>query len=286
MGPCCNSFEAISIASVSFLALPVATTITPRFWFGMMQALLPALCMNIAIVGMNQVYDIAIDAVNKPYLPLASGEFSKETGVAISLGFAALGTILGILSGSQGLLATLLISLLLGFIYSVDLPFLRWKQYPMLAASCILSVRAVLVQLGFYHHMKVAVLGGTMDMTLPLVFGTAFMCFFSIVIALFKDMPDVEGDRLHRIFSMSVRLGVNKVFWICVSMLLSAYAGAIVVGATATTYVWSKAIVIVGHIILASLLISRAREVDLSRKEEITSYYMFIWKVCPAVMIS
>lgn len=47
----------------------------------------------------------------------------------------------------------ILSSQMLGFLYSADLPWLRWKRSPVLAAACILAVRAVLVQLGFYYHM-------------------------------------------------------------------------------------------------------------------------------------
>lgn len=38
----------------------------------------------------------------------------------------------------------------------LQLPFLRWKKYPILAAGCIFVVRAVLVQIGFYLHMQVS----------------------------------------------------------------------------------------------------------------------------------
>ena len=53
----------------------------------------------------------------------------------------ALALALGVLSGSGPLLATLIGSLVLGIAYSTDVPFLRWKQYPLLAAGCILAVR-------------------------------------------------------------------------------------------------------------------------------------------------
>lgn len=45
---------------------------------GLIQALVPALLMNIAIVGLNQLTDVEIDRVNKPYLPLASGELTMQ----------------------------------------------------------------------------------------------------------------------------------------------------------------------------------------------------------------
>ncbi len=37
----------------------------------------------------------------------------------------------------------------------LQLPFLRWKRSAVAAASCILVVRAIVVQLGFYLHMQV-----------------------------------------------------------------------------------------------------------------------------------
>ena len=46
----------------------------------LLQALGPALLMNICIVGLNQLYDVEIDRVNKPYLPLASGKLSEQQG--------------------------------------------------------------------------------------------------------------------------------------------------------------------------------------------------------------
>ena len=44
-------------------------------------------------------------------------------------------------------------SLLLGLFYSADVPLLRWKRSPFLAAACIFGVRALAVQFGFYFHM-------------------------------------------------------------------------------------------------------------------------------------
>lgn len=51
-----------------------------------------------------------------------------------------------------------------------------------------------MVQLGFYFHMQQALGGSRIALTWPLVFAVCFMLVFSIVIALFKDIPDVKGD--------------------------------------------------------------------------------------------
>lgn len=72
---------------------------------------------------------------------------------------------------------------------------------PLFAPSAACPTRrAVLVQLGFYLHMRhtlgaLRTAGGLAGaISRPVAFATAFMLAFSIVIALFKDIPDVAGD--------------------------------------------------------------------------------------------
>lgn len=269
---------AISITSVSLLAVNAQADVSGRMVAGLVQALFPALLMNIYIVGLNQLFDIDIDRVNKPYLPLASGDFSVPTGIAIVTVSAVLSLSLGLMSGSAPLLATLLVSMLLGTAYSIDLPFLRWKRFPVLAASCILAVRAVLVQMGFYTHMQLSVLQQPLLLSQPLVFATAFMCIFSIVIALFKDIPDVAGDRVFGIRSLSVRVGQKKVYWFCVSILLASYAAATAVSFSSTV-MWSKVLSVATHAAAAFALWRVASSADLSKQDDLTSVYMFVWKL-------
>ena len=79
--------------------------------------------------------------VNKPYLPLASGEFSMAVATALVVIAGLTSLLIGAAARSPPLLATLCGSLALGIAYSTDLPFLRWKQHPLAAAACILAVR-------------------------------------------------------------------------------------------------------------------------------------------------
>ncbi|XP_060969010.1 receptor-like protein 48 [Cannabis sativa] len=58
---------------------------SPLFFAGMLEAVVAALLINIYIVCLYQLYDIDIDKVNKPYLPLASPEYSIQTGVTSRL---------------------------------------------------------------------------------------------------------------------------------------------------------------------------------------------------------
>ena len=61
----------------------------PALMLAMVVALIPSLCANVYIVGLNQLTDIAIDRINKPQLPLASGAFSVATGRWIEIGRAS-----------------------------------------------------------------------------------------------------------------------------------------------------------------------------------------------------
>ena len=42
-----------------------------------MAGVVALLCANAFIVGINQIYDVKIDEVNKPYVPIAAGEMSQ-----------------------------------------------------------------------------------------------------------------------------------------------------------------------------------------------------------------
>ncbi|XP_021724962.1 homogentisate phytyltransferase 1, chloroplastic-like [Chenopodium quinoa] len=269
---------ALSIVSVSLLAVQKLSDFSPMFFTGMLEAIIAALFMNIYIVGLNQISDIEIDKVNKPYLPLASGEYSTGTGIFIVTSFAILSFWLWSVVGSWPLFWALSVSFVLGTAYSINLPMLRWKRSAVVAAMCILVVRAIIVQIAFFLHMQTHVFGRPAIFSRPLIFATAFMSFFSVVIALFKDIPDMEGDRIFGIRSFTVRLGQKRVFWICISLLQIAYAVAILVGAS-SSFLWSKLITVVGHGILAAMLWRSANSTDLSSKVAITSFYMFIWKL-------
>ncbi|KAK9274853.1 hypothetical protein L1049_022107 [Liquidambar formosana] len=234
---------ALSIVSVSLLAVEKMSDFSPLFFTGVLEAIVAALLMNIYIVGLNQLSDIDIDKVNKPYLPLASGEYSVRTGVMIVTSFSIMSFCLGWIVGSWPLFWALFISFILGTAYSINLPLLRWKRFALIAAMCILAVRAVIVQLAFFLHMQTHVYGRPAVFSRPLIFATAFMSFFSVVIALFKDIPDIEGDKIFGIRSFTVRLGQKRVFWCCISLLELAYGVAILVGATSSC-LWSKFITV------------------------------------------
>ena len=241
------------------------------------QAVLAAVLMNVSIVGINQVYDKKLDRVNKPYLPMASGAFSTDTALTVIAVRTTLSFVIGVWSGSSALMWALVISLVLGIVYSVDYPGLRWKRSPVLAASCVLFVRAIIVQLGFFAH---ALGRGLTDFNFPINLWCAicFMTVYGVVIALFKDLPDVEGDLKQNVRTLSVRLGPTFVFNLCLGLLSMAYATAVVMGFTHSSNPVSLVVGVIHSVVIVTLL-AASRRVNISSSTSLYDFYIrFIWK--------
>jgi homogentisate phytyltransferase/homogentisate geranylgeranyltransferase len=265
----------ISVCSMTFLATSKIHFLHVLNLLG--QAVVPAILMNVAIVGLNQVYDKKIDIVNKPYLPMASGEFSSNTGLLlISLSVAGAFIWATTTSQSVALMLTLLVSLLLGILYSVDTKLLRWKRFPLLAAGCILLVRALTVHIGFFMHASRSSLSAVFPSSLANVL--VIMSLYSMVIAVFKDLPDTSGDSIYGIKTIGVRFGVKSSFWFCVGLLLFAQIWGVVTGIYCITPARSF-VVVAGHILGILVLLANAWQVDKLSSASLHAYYMIIWKL-------
>ena len=83
--------------------------------------------------------------------------------------------------------------LFLGGIYSV--PPIRTKKNPLLAGLTIATVRGFLLNFGVYYAVKDAV-GAAFSWSPKVSFVARFMTIFATVIAVTKDLPDIEGDKV------------------------------------------------------------------------------------------
>jgi homogentisate phytyltransferase / homogentisate geranylgeranyltransferase len=229
---------------------------------------------NVYIVGLNQLYDIDIDRVNKPDLPLASGELSITqakwivgiTGILSIAISACLGT---------WLLATVIVSLAIGTAYS--LPPIRFKQYPLLAAICILTVRGCIVNLGLFLHFDRILTGS--DIIPPSIWVlTLFILVFTVAIAIFKDVPDIDGDRQYQIQTFTIVLGKSNIFNLTRSAITIAYLLTICAGIWISPSI-NTWFLIISHFGLLGLLWWRSQNIDLEQKESIANFYQFIWKL-------
>ena len=127
--------------------------------FHLFWTLVAGLSVNLFIVGINQLTDVEIDRVNKPFLPIAAGELSRDAALKIVIASAALPVVLALTQGPLEL-AAVLAALAVGTAYSV--PPVRLKRHPLVASLCVSGVRSAIVNLGVAAHFTAA-LGGSAD---------------------------------------------------------------------------------------------------------------------------
>lgn len=234
-------------------------------------AWIACLCGNVYIVGLNQLTDVAIDRINKPHLPLASGEFSRSQGQGIVsfTGITALAIALFALPQSPWLLATVAVSLAIGTAYS--LPPFRLKRFPFWASVCIFTVRGVIVNLGLFWHFA-----GKLALPPSLIALTLFVLVFTFAIAIFKDIPDMEGDRQYNISTFTLRLGARRIFNLARWVITACYGGMAIAASTILTP-GKLPLLLLSQFIPLGVFWLISQRVNLKQRRSITLFYQFIW---------
>eukprot|EP00262_Sarcandra_glabra_P011453 TRINITY_DN2744_c0_g1_i1.p1 TRINITY_DN2744_c0_g1~~TRINITY_DN2744_c0_g1_i1.p1 ORF type:complete len:354 (-),score=49.17 TRINITY_DN2744_c0_g1_i1:71-1132(-) len=215
--------------------------------------------------------------VNKPYLPIAAGDLTVQSAWFLVLSFAATGLLIVGLNFGSFITSLYILGLFLGTIYSVP-PF-RLKRFPVAAFLIIGTVRGFLLNFGVYHATRAA-LGLTFAWSSPVAFITAFVTLFALVIAITKDLPDVEGDRKFQISTLATKLGVRNIAFLGSGLLLANYLGAIL-AAVYMPQAFRRNLLIPAHTILAFGLIFQAWALEQANytKEAISGFYRFIWNL-------
>jgi len=287
--------SAVAIPAIHLLAAPTfSDACNLRTILSITYATIPALLMNLYITGLNQITDVDIDKINKPDLPIAAGDLSIKDATITVIVSLLLSVVLGVAIPAfttGGLNMALGLSAVLGTIYSLS-PF-RLKRFPLSAAFCIVAVRGAVINAGFFAHAKVAAFGGTDSIVQYLLtdprcyLSSAYFAVFGLVIALMKDVPDIEGDSLSDINSFAVRLGPKSVYRGMHRLLTALFWGiglsffrAVVITSTNSMAVQMGRIVVGLSAILAGASVQReAAPVDPENSKEVYVLYMHLWKL-------
>jgi homogentisate phytyltransferase/homogentisate geranylgeranyltransferase len=233
--------------------------------------LIAAWCVNLAIVGLNQIEDVDIDRINKPGLPIAAGELSSAAAKAI-VALAALTP--AAMALTQGPIESIAVILALAAGVAYSSPPLRLKQFPVLAALSITLVRAAVVNLGVYGHFA----GSLHDVPGVIWALTLFVLPFSAAIAVLKDVPDIKGDQRFRIRTFSVRLGPRRVLTIGFSLLVSAYIGMAIAGVAAISDA-NVPLFTGGQLAALAALTGWAARANPNDAAGFTRFYMRVWQL-------
>jgi len=243
----------------------------------LLMAIVTGICCNIFIVGINQIEDVKIDIINKPYLPIASGELSIKNAnriiiisMIISLSIAAYLSIY--------LFGIIALSLLIGTAYS--LPPLYLKKHHLPAALAITTVRGVLVNVGGFLVFNWLINHSTV-MPENIRILTIFIISFSIAISWFKDLPDVAGDAKYNIRTFAILYSPKIALIAGNTLVIAAYSYSIF-----RQYIHFKTndspssdnqILLFGHIILLVLFLLNTLFLKLSEQKSIKKFYMRFW---------
>jgi len=231
--------------------------------------LLAGLCVNVFIVGINQLEDVEIDRLNKPWLPIAAGDLSRDAGRRI-VAAAAIAPM--VMAATQGVAELVAVSVALAVGWAYSSPPLRLKRYPALAAGSITFVRSLVVNLGVWLHVAgTPVSAGVWALTVVTV-------PFSFAIAVLKDVPDIEGDRRFGIATFSVRLGPRPVLAVGVGALTLAGIGMAVAGPLLLDGA-SAPVLVAGHVLGVAALWRFALRVDATDPVVFAGFYQRVWQL-------
>eukprot|EP00884_Botryococcus_braunii_P013088 jgi/Botrbrau1/21780/Bobra.0190s0007.1 len=272
-GTILGSFAVTARALLEAPSSAIDWGLLPRALLGV----LALLCGNGYIVGINQIYDVDIDAVNKPFLPIASGEMTPALAWLLCAGLAGLGITICARNFGKAITSLYSLGLFLGTIYSV--PPLRLKRFAIAAFLIIATVRGFLLNFGVYSATRAA-LGLDFVWSPAIIFITTFVTVFATVIAITKDLPDVEGDRRFQIETFATRLGVRRIAFLGSGLLLANYVGAITY-ALRQPGVFRMSTMVGAHALLAAVLVLRTAELDRDKYSQaaIAKFYRNIWSL-------
>ncbi len=159
--------------------------------------------------GVNQIYDVEVDRINKPERMLPSGRMSLREAWFVSLAFLAVALPLAAWINWE-CLAIVATATLLTTIYSA--PPLRTKSRGLWANITIAIPRGTLLVVCGWSTVKSVL---TPE---PWYIGAIFGAFF-LGAATTKDFSDMEGDRLGNCRTLPVVYGVRKAAWIIAPFL-------------------------------------------------------------------
>lgn len=237
-------------------------------WYILVVTLVSALACNLCITGLNQVIDVELDKINKPELPIASGELDANSAKKIVL---ASGIIALVAAALLHWLLLLLIAVILFLGIAYSMPPIQFKKHHLPAALSITIVRGVLVNLGMALHFS-----GMLDHTYsiePVIYPlTLFISAFSLAIAWYKDLPDRAGDAHFGYRTFPLLYSPKIALYLGAALVTAAYAWCIF-----WSYQESETLLLLSLSVLGLAFLIHVRTVRLEDQTSVKRFYKLFW---------
>ena len=166
-----------------------------------------AAVLNIASNGLNQIFDLEVDRINKPKRPLPSGRMGLREAWGITLASFAIAFVLAWFvapGGRHECFWMVLAAAAITTLYSVP-PF-RTKRLGIWANVTIAIPRGVLLKVAGWSAVKTA--AGFEPWYLGAIFG-----LFLLGATTTKDFADMEGDARGGCRTLPIQYGVARAAW-------------------------------------------------------------------------
>ncbi len=232
---------------------------------------------NIFIVGINQIADVEIDRVNKPFLPIPSGIMSLLRAKMVVAAALSISLTLSLWT-SPYLFAIIGLASVIGWAYSM--PPCHLKKHFLGATLSIVIVRGVLLNLGGYlvfNHL----VNNSVDLPNDVLILTIFIVLFSMVISWFKDLPDISGDSQFNIKTLAIEYTPKLVLILGSFLVGLAYMFTILLKWIEVERLdflsFRNGVLLFGHITLVALFITILFFVDLADQRSVKNFYKRFW---------
>jgi 4-hydroxybenzoate polyprenyltransferase len=188
----------VAAAGADPAALPTLT-----LFLNLALGTLMAAALNGASNGLNQIYDLGVDRVNKPGRPLPSGRLGMTEAWGVTLVLAGVALVLAGVVGTQCFLLALAAAV---FTTAYSVPPLRTKARGALANLTIAVPRGLLLKVAGWSCVKTVI--DPEPWFIGLIFG-----LFLLGASSTKDFADIPGDRAGGCRTLPIVFGVRRAAW-------------------------------------------------------------------------
>lgn len=175
---------------------------------------LMAAVLNAASNAINQIYDLPLDAINKPSRALPSGRMSIPEAKRLTVVLYVIALLLAALVNWECFLLAA-IAAVMTWAYSA--PPLRTKRHAIGANLTIAIPRGLMLKVCGWTTVK------HFDTPEPWYIGSIFFLFL-LGAASTKDFADMKGDAAHGCITLPVRYGVKKAAWMIAPFFVLPFA--------------------------------------------------------------
>lgn len=214
------------------MSTAIATALLPALPYDPMVFAKIAACIlslalwTIASHGINQIYDLPVDRINKPNFPLPSGVMTLKQAWVVSLGTGLVGSLLAWWAMPLWL-ATSFVTALTWTTVAYSIPHFgshTIRQSPWLTKLIGVTFRGVIYPATTFLTVWFLATESSFGFVY-LAFILTFAILFCIGMNIFEDIPDMQGDQEGGYRSFALALGASKTALICGAAFIIAFLG-------------------------------------------------------------